>query len=114
MSDDLDALLTAAGIPGPYVLVPGSFGPWVTRIYASQHPKSVAGLVLIDPAPVDLEERRKAVLPPELSARWIEDFWDGNPEGIDFAASAPSWRPPTRCRRSRCWCWSTPLARATL
>jgi pimeloyl-ACP methyl ester carboxylesterase len=88
MADDLDALLTAAAIPGPYVLAPTSFGAWVTRIYASQHPEKVAGLVLIDPTPVDLEARWKAVLPPELSARWSEDFESGNPEEIDFAASA--------------------------
>lgn len=88
MADDLDALLTAAGIPGPYVLATYSFGPWVTRIYASQHPEQVAGLVLIDPEPVGLKARWQAVLPPELSSRWIEDYWDDNPEGIDFAASA--------------------------
>ncbi|HEX6654938.1 MAG TPA: alpha/beta hydrolase [Candidatus Limnocylindria bacterium] len=87
MADDLDALLTAAGIPGPYVLAPTSFGPLITRIYASEHPEYVAGLVLIDPVPVDLESRWKAVLPPKLSARWIEDFWAGNPEEIDFTAS---------------------------
>jgi len=87
MADDLDALLTAAGIPGPYVLASGSFGPWVTRIYASDYPEQVAGLVLIDPGPANLEARWKAVLPPKLSARWIEDFWNNNPEEIDFAAS---------------------------
>ena len=32
-------------------------------IYASQHPEKVAGLVLIDPTPVDLEARWKACLP---------------------------------------------------
>jgi pimeloyl-ACP methyl ester carboxylesterase len=88
MADDLDALLTAAGIPGPYVLATYSFGAWVTRIYASQHPEQVAGLVLIDPEPVGLKARWQAVLPPELSSRWIEDYWDDNPEGIDFAVSA--------------------------
>src|SRR5215207_2804859 len=88
MAEDLHALLTAAGVPGPYVLASYSFGPWVTRIYASQHPEQVAGLVFIDPEPVGLEARWQAVLPPELSARWIEDYWNGNPEGIDFAASA--------------------------
>jgi pimeloyl-ACP methyl ester carboxylesterase len=87
MADDLDALLTAAGIPGPYVLVSYSFGPWVTRIYTGQHPEQVAGQVFIDPEPVGLEARWQAVLPPELSARWIEDYWNGNPEEIDFAAS---------------------------
>lgn len=88
MADDLDALLTAAGIPGPYVLAPYSFGPWVTRIYASDHPEEVAGLALIDPEPLGLEARWKAVLPPELGARWMEDYWYDNPEGIDFTASA--------------------------
>ena len=65
-----------------------SFGPWVTRIYASDHPEQVAGLVLIDPAAVNLEAHWKPALPPELSTRWIEDLWNGNPENIDFAASA--------------------------
>ena len=43
MADDLDALLSAAGIPGPYVLASFSFGPWVSRVYASQHPDDIAG-----------------------------------------------------------------------
>jgi len=46
MADDLYALLTAAWVPGPRVLVSYSFGPWVPRIYASDHPEQVAGLVL--------------------------------------------------------------------
>jgi pimeloyl-ACP methyl ester carboxylesterase len=87
MADDLDALLAAAGVPGPYVLASYSFGPWVTRIYASDHPDKIAGLVFIDPEPPGLEARWQAVLPPEFSARWIEDYRGGNPEGIDFAAS---------------------------
>jgi pimeloyl-ACP methyl ester carboxylesterase len=82
MADDLDALLESAGIPGPYVLVSFSFGPWVSRVYASQHPDDVAGLVLIDGEPEDLEARWKAVLPADLAARWLQDYWGGNPEGI--------------------------------
>jgi pimeloyl-ACP methyl ester carboxylesterase len=82
MADDLHALLTAAGIPGPYVLVATSFGPLVTRMYASTYPEDVAGIVLIDPLDEDLEARWQAVLPADLWARRIADFWMGNPEGI--------------------------------
>jgi hypothetical protein len=46
MADNLCALLTAVRVPGPRVLAPHSFGPWVTRIDASDHPEQVAGLVL--------------------------------------------------------------------
>jgi pimeloyl-ACP methyl ester carboxylesterase len=87
MADDLDALLSAASIPGPYVLASFSFGPWVSRVYASQHPDDIAGLVLIDGEPEDLEARWKAVLPADLAARWLQDYWGGNPEGIALEES---------------------------
>ncbi|MFF0814753.1 alpha/beta fold hydrolase [Rhodococcus sp. NPDC003318] len=45
---DLAALLTAAGVPGPYVLVGWSYGGPVARMYAGTHPHAVSGLVLVD------------------------------------------------------------------
>jgi pimeloyl-ACP methyl ester carboxylesterase len=45
---DLHALLTAAGEPGPYVLVGHSYGGLIVRLYASTYPKDVSGLVLVD------------------------------------------------------------------
>ena len=42
------ALLKAAKIPPPYVLVAHSFGGITTRYYAAAYPKEVAGLVLVD------------------------------------------------------------------
>jgi pimeloyl-ACP methyl ester carboxylesterase len=45
---DLHALLTAAKIPGPFVLVGHSYGGLIVRLYASTYPGEVAGLVLID------------------------------------------------------------------
>lgn len=45
---DLHALLTAARVPGPYVLVGWSYGGPIVRIYASTYPHDVSGLVLVD------------------------------------------------------------------
>jgi pimeloyl-ACP methyl ester carboxylesterase len=47
-TDELHALLLAAGIEGPYVLVAHSYGGRVARLYTSQHPEDVVGLVLVD------------------------------------------------------------------
>jgi hypothetical protein len=49
---DLRALLIAAGVAPPYVLVGASFGGMIVTYYAAQHPDEVAGVVLLDvPAP---------------------------------------------------------------
>jgi pimeloyl-ACP methyl ester carboxylesterase len=53
-AEDLNALLSAAEEPGPYVLVGHSFGGPIIRLYASAHPADVAGLVLVDALSEDL------------------------------------------------------------
>jgi pimeloyl-ACP methyl ester carboxylesterase len=45
---DLERLLDAAEIPGPYVLVGTSGGGYITAGYAFAHPKEVAGMVFVD------------------------------------------------------------------
>ena len=45
---DLHALLTAALVQGPYVIVGHSYGGLIARLYASTYPNEVAGLVLED------------------------------------------------------------------
>jgi pimeloyl-ACP methyl ester carboxylesterase len=50
-ANDLDALLAAAGEPGPYVVVGHSFGGAQAVTFASTYPDDVAGLMLIDGSP---------------------------------------------------------------
>lgn len=46
--EDLHALLKAAQVPGPFVLVGHSYGGLIARLFAHTYPSQVAGLVLID------------------------------------------------------------------
>jgi len=48
---ELSALLTAAGQPGPYLLVGQGYGTLVARAFARQHPALVQGLLLGGDAP---------------------------------------------------------------
>jgi pimeloyl-ACP methyl ester carboxylesterase len=46
---ELRALLEAARVPGPYVLVGHSLGGLLVRLYEERHDADVAGVVLVDP-----------------------------------------------------------------
>jgi pimeloyl-ACP methyl ester carboxylesterase len=48
IAQELHALLSAAGVPGPYVLVGHSFGGYVTRAFAHLYREDVVGMVLVD------------------------------------------------------------------
>ena len=50
---ELHALLSNAGVEGPYVLVGHSLGGNDAQIYASRYPDEVAGMVLVDSAIAD-------------------------------------------------------------
>jgi pimeloyl-ACP methyl ester carboxylesterase len=45
---ELHTLLTKAGMQPPYVLVGHSYGGWLVRLYRSQYPSEVVGLVLVE------------------------------------------------------------------
>jgi pimeloyl-ACP methyl ester carboxylesterase len=62
---DLHALVHAARLPGPYVLAGHSFGGMVARLYATTHPKAVAGLVSIDAQNEDFIAAYKQLLSRE-------------------------------------------------
>ena len=69
---DLRALLKAARLAPPYILVGHSLGGLDARLYAFKYPKEVAGLVLVDPAVEHQDERISAALggikPPASNA----------------------------------------------
>lgn len=71
MAADLDALVTAAHLPAPYVLVGQSLGGPIVGLFAQQHPHKVAGLVFIDPSVGDQERRMSAISsqPKDMAAR---------------------------------------------
>jgi len=64
---DLKALLTAARVPAPYVLVGQSWGGLVAQLYARLYPADVKGLVLVDPA----NQFLRLTLSPEQWRRFL-------------------------------------------
>jgi pimeloyl-ACP methyl ester carboxylesterase len=72
---ELHALLANAGIKPPLVLVGHSWGGIIARVYASQHPKDVVGMVLVDSSHEDqyLWINGKVVRPRAMSdEEWAE------------------------------------------
>ena len=97
---DLHALLVAAKVPGPYVLVGHSFGGLTSRLYADTYPDEVAGLVLVDAAHEDWYQAVRAALSPAQRAEYDrlaaegppELAGDPNHERLDTDASAEEMR----------------------
>jgi pimeloyl-ACP methyl ester carboxylesterase len=94
MVADLHAVLQAAAVPGPYVVVGHSFGGLVARLYAATDPGDVVGLVLVDAAHEDYYAQLRAMLTPE---QWAAATGATAPAGsplerIDVVASADELR----------------------
>jgi pimeloyl-ACP methyl ester carboxylesterase len=89
---DLQALLTAATAPGPYVLVGHSMGGLIARLVASEHGDEVAGLVLEDALSEDLYSGLTA------DQRAVFEKLNGAPENYDNVRSFEEIRaaPPVR------------------
>src|SRR5215211_1054273 len=71
---DLHALLAAAAVPGPYVLVGHSVGGLLVLLYASTYPDDLAGLVLVEATHEDNWARLEEEIGPELWPQAIEQF----------------------------------------
>jgi pimeloyl-ACP methyl ester carboxylesterase len=86
---ELHALLRAARLPGPYVMVGHSLGGLVVRLYASTYPRQVAGLVPVDAT----YERLRELLTPEqwaaIARNTLTPFGGPDPpvELVDLDAS---------------------------
>jgi pimeloyl-ACP methyl ester carboxylesterase len=102
---DLHALLRAAHIPGPYVLAGHSNSGLFSLLYASTHPRQVAGLVLIDAVHPATIKRRLAMLKPLVSPEEWEALRQAmitvlprliDPEGIDIWTSERQTRKALR------------------
>jgi pimeloyl-ACP methyl ester carboxylesterase len=78
MAEELHALLQAAGITPPFVLVGHSLGGFNVRLYASLYPGEVAGMVLVDASHPDQENR----FPPELKN--MEGSWLREAEFLEY------------------------------
>ena len=82
---DLHALLEAADIEPPYVLLPASFGGPIADIFAATYPGEVVGMVQLDANPPGtLEAIDNVFVPPE--ERLQPDHWMGTNEEIDEVA----------------------------
>jgi pimeloyl-ACP methyl ester carboxylesterase len=73
-ADELKALLDKASVPGPYVLVGHSLGAVNVMLFASRHPKDVAGIVLLDPPPLSFilgrDYKELGAMAERMTAEW--------------------------------------------
>ena len=84
MAQELHTLLHKAGVPGPYVLVGHSLGGYNVRMYASLYPTDVLGVVLVDSAHPDFNNRFSAKFRQFAtdSSRKLDRIGDMIPFGI--------------------------------
>jgi pimeloyl-ACP methyl ester carboxylesterase len=64
IAEDLRALIDAAGLPTPLVLVGHSIAGLHLRVFADRYPELVAGMVLVDPSVPEMLSALGAALPP--------------------------------------------------
>jgi pimeloyl-ACP methyl ester carboxylesterase len=72
---DLETWLISLRVPGPYLLVAHSYGAHIARAFVAGHRADVVGLVLVDAAHEDLDDR--------LPARYRQQLADFAPDVIE-------------------------------
>jgi pimeloyl-ACP methyl ester carboxylesterase len=78
MAAELHALLQAAGVTPPYVLVGHSMAGFDVRLFASAYPSEVSGMVLVDASHPDQENRFS------LELRSMEGSWQREAEFVEY------------------------------
>ncbi|MFL5735444.1 MAG: alpha/beta fold hydrolase, partial [Chloroflexia bacterium] len=81
--NELHALLTAAKVEGPYVLVGQAEGGLNLQLFAKLYKSEVAGLVLVDAVHPDLDARYAAILTPEQEEQRHRGI-SGSPEHMSY------------------------------
>ena len=101
---DLHGLLAATKVKGPYIVVGHSLGGMHARVFASEYPNEIAGMVLVDASHPDQDEAWLATLPAPTAAEpqsvtRAREFLKARRanrrhgvEMVDFAASAAQVR----------------------
>lgn len=79
---DLHALLTAAGVRGPYLLLGFSFGGLLAAMYAGTYPDEVAGVLLLDSS-LPTDDEVDAMIPAAERAQ-VKAEQEANQERVDF------------------------------
>lgn len=73
-AEELKALLDAASVPGPYVVVGHSLGGLNAQAFAKKYPEDVAGIVLLDPPPLSFIRGEKyaslLAVADRMTAEW--------------------------------------------
>lgn len=69
-AEDLHALLQAAHIKAPYIMVGHSMAGLNVRVYADKYPDEVAGIVLVEPSHEEQSTRGWAIGKPGQKERW--------------------------------------------
>ena len=74
VADELRALLGAASVAGPYVLVGHSLGALNMQVFADRYPDAVAGMVLLDPPPLSFIQGKNypklQTMASQMTAEW--------------------------------------------
>jgi len=132
---DLHRLLTTAGIHGPYIMVGHSLGGALVRVFATEYPNDVAGIVLVDPGndnspsfingkmegPFD-KAKPRPIPPPRDQIRDDERALskpevDGYKQFREFAGppkiEAPFDKLPELIQKLRLWAMSLPESNVT-
>jgi pimeloyl-ACP methyl ester carboxylesterase len=102
VAQDLHALLGAAHLPGPYVLVGHSLGGLFARLYAQTYPDQVRGLVFVDAFPVEIpslmgsdwptyRQMLAEPLPQFTTSPWFEVI--DIDKSVEQVAAAPAFPP---------------------